>query len=369
MEYAFLDVLSNMGLGSSVDKTSFDKKIKDGQFNIVIDQARYPLFNIREIFNSYKLQPSYQRNRVWDKNRKSRLIESLIVNVPIPPVFLYETEINKFEVMDGLQRISTIVEFMNDEFELQGLEYWYELNGFLYSRLPEVIRNSINRRYLSATIILNESSNNQNSEDMKQFIFERLNTGGMELSPQEIRNAIFSGEFNKMLIEVTEMELYSQLVKLPIKDKIRMQDRELILRFFAYKSAYKNNLKVGTKEVLDLYAKKSRKLSELEVKEAKEYYLATIEAVDFLFKKSAFSKTLNSRFERMIYDTVMLAVSEIIDEYGEDKIYNSQNLIDKKFEYLNDNKEVFNGKYTAFSNVINRVDVFTRFLKENLSLE
>src|SRR5690606_36572657 len=125
----------------------------------------------------------------WDPKRKSRLIESLLVNVPIPPIFLYEIEYNKFEVMDGLQRISTIISFFKDEFKLDGLELWEELNTLYFSDLPEELRNSINRRYLSAIIILKESNKNKEKEaELKKFVFERLNTGGMELSPHEIRN-------------------------------------------------------------------------------------------------------------------------------------------------------------------------------------
>lgn len=354
------------------DINDLAEKISKGQFNVVIDQARYPLANIREIFNNYKLQPSYQRNRIWDKRRKSRLIESLIVNVPIPPVFLYETDYNKYEVMDGLQRISSIVEFMNDDFKLEELDTFPELNGYVYSKLPEVIRYSIDRRYLSATIILKETNRNLIiEEEIKQFIFERLNTGGMELSYQEVRNALYGSGFNDMIIHASDYSKFNDMTNIPIKSKSRMDDRELILRFFAYKSAYESHINLGTKELLDLYAKQARRLSNSQVEEAEDYFYSIIDIIYFLFGKNAFSRIRKFKFEKIVYDTLMLSISEIVDELGEDKLVASDysKLSERKFKFFLDNKALFNGKYTAFNNVIKRAESFKSFVIEELGFE
>ncbi|MFP7469984.1 DUF262 domain-containing protein [Niallia taxi] len=373
MDNNFIRVLSNYNDNVSRDINDLADQLGRGQFNIVIDQARYPIANLREIFyDNYKLQPSYQRNRVWDKKRKSRLIESLIANVPIPPIFLYETDYNKYEVMDGLQRISTIIEFMNDEFKVEGVESWPELNGYIYTQLPEIIKNSIKRRYLSATIILKETNHGLIiEENIKQFIFERLNTGGMELSPQEVRNALYSGLFNDMLIRAANYSKFQHMTNLSSKSILRMDDRELILRFFAYKSAYKNNIKLGTKELLDLYAKQTRQLSTNEIEDAEDYFYTVLDTIYYLFGRRAFSKTPKSKFERMIYDTLMLSVSEIIDEHGEDMLIRDEasELGIKKFTFFAENKSLFNGKYTAINNVIKRAEDFKSFLIEGLSFE
>ena len=107
------------------------------------------------------------------------------MNVPIPPIFLYENEYSHYEVMDGLQRMTTIYEFYQDKFALKGLEQWAELNGKVYSVLPEKIRQGIDRRYLSSIILLHESAKDQQkAQEMKQLVFERINSGGVKLDPK-----------------------------------------------------------------------------------------------------------------------------------------------------------------------------------------
>ena len=106
-------------------------KYKRGEIRIVTEQARYPIDSIETMLDSgkYKLDPEYQRRKRWDTARKSRLIESFIMNVPLPPIFLYEYSYAKYEVMDGLQRLTSIYSFYKGEFALDGLEYWVELEG------------------------------------------------------------------------------------------------------------------------------------------------------------------------------------------------------------------------------------------------
>ena len=158
MEFNYNDVLVKDKVEKSERNIYSEKEIiekyRTGQFRIVTEQARYPLAKLREIFEQYNLYPEYQRRRVWDKKRKSRLIESFIINVPIPPVFLYEYDFSEYEVMDGLQRITAIIDFFDNKYELEGLELWSELNGKCYNDLPDEIKRGIERRYLSAIILL-----------------------------------------------------------------------------------------------------------------------------------------------------------------------------------------------------------------------
>uniref|UniRef100_UPI004025E757 DUF262 domain-containing protein n=1 Tax=Ruminococcus bicirculans (ex Wegman et al. 2014) TaxID=1160721 RepID=UPI004025E757 len=178
--------------------TLINEKYMKGETRLVTEQARYPLPTLKELFSkesTYELQPDFQRRKGrWSIEKKSKLIESFIINVPVPPVFLYEVSFAYNEVMDRLQRISTLIDYYNDEFELTGLDQWAELNGMKYSELPEKIKEGIDRRYLSSIILLNESASNpQKAMQMKQLVFERLKTGGEPRSGQEIRNAIYNG--------------------------------------------------------------------------------------------------------------------------------------------------------------------------------
>src|SRR5438876_2355547 len=94
------------------------------------------------------VRPEYQRRLVWDRKKKSLLIESLLMNVPIPPVFLYESDLNRYEVMDGQQRLNTVMEFYENQFSLTGLETWDVLNGFTYAKCPPRIQRGLDRRRL-----------------------------------------------------------------------------------------------------------------------------------------------------------------------------------------------------------------------------
>ena len=116
----------------AVSESAINEKYVKGDVRIVTEQARYPRTPLRinpVRSSNYLLRPEYQRRHRWDLRKKSRLIESLIINVPIPPVFLYEYEFSKYEVMDGLQRLTAISEFYNNRFSLEGLEQWPELTG------------------------------------------------------------------------------------------------------------------------------------------------------------------------------------------------------------------------------------------------
>lgn len=347
------------------------EKYKKGGFRIVTEQARYPLANLKDIFEPYNLTPDYQRRRVWDNKRKSKLIESFIINVPIPPIFLYEYDFSKYEVMDGLQRLTAILEFFDDKFTLEGLDIWSELNGKKFSELPEEIRKSIERRYLSGIILLKETAKDEEQEKvMKRFVFERLNTGGIELSDQEIRNAMYPSELNEKISNMAESKVFRMLLgDLNDESYKRMEDCELVLRFFAYKSACKHSIAKTTKVILDLYAEKAKKFINQDVAILEKLFYDTINVVELMFGETAFrSDESSTKSEKMIYDTVMLCCAELIEE-GLDvsnRTFNSKLLIKEKFRCIKDNKDIFNGKYTSIRNVKERVELLKKVLRGQL---
>lgn len=352
----------------SFDEEEIVNKYRAGEYRIVTEQARYPLANLKDIFEEYNLTPDYQRRRVWDSKRKSRLIESFIINVPIPPVFLYEYKFSSYEVMDGLQRITAILDFFDNQFKLEGLDLWAELNGKYYRDLPEEIRTAVKRRYLSAIILLKETADNDTKEKlMKRFVFERLNTGGIELSPQEIRNALYTSDFNDRLIKMAESKPFRELWgKLEDDSYSRMEDCELVLRFFAYKSACKNKLAKSTIYILDLYAEKAKGFSSKDIDVLEQLFYETLEIVRILFGETAFKSDENSKkSEKMIYDAVMLCCAELIEEGYKEKLNKIEikNIAEKKYGIINENQKIFNGKYTSIRNVNERITIFKKFLR------
>jgi Protein of unknown function DUF262 len=168
-----------------VDDAELERLYDTGTARIVTQRNDFLLPNLLDSMERavyMNLNPPYQRRLRWDRTRKSKLIESLLMNVPIPPIFLYEVDLAKYEVMDGQQRLSTIREYFNNEFPLTGLEEWRTLNRRRYSQLPARIQSGLQRRSIAAIIVLSESSG-----DIKRFVFERLNTGGVRLNAQEVR--------------------------------------------------------------------------------------------------------------------------------------------------------------------------------------
>ncbi|MBP0022306.1 MAG: DUF262 domain-containing protein [Cyanobacteria bacterium SBLK] len=181
-----------------------DNRYEEEEQQLLIKINREKLLSLVEYMqeDNYMVIPPYQRRKRWSRQNQSRLIESLVINVPIPPILLYEKEYKSYEVIDGQQRISAIRDFYKNELELEleGLEIWPELNGRTYQKLPPKIKDGLNHRSILFVIILLDPDLESNEKlSLKQLAFERLNRGGIELSEQEVRNCLYDGNFNDAL--------------------------------------------------------------------------------------------------------------------------------------------------------------------------
>ena len=202
---------NNQITNSTPSDEEINKKYVDGEARVITENGsiKLPLLNGMFKTNNYILQPNYQRRITWNNKKRSKLIESFIMNIPVPPVFLYETDFGVYQVMDGLQRISTIIDFFDNSFKLEGLLEWNELNGRFYHELPQKIKEGIERRQLSVITLLKESAKNTEQEaNMKKMVFERLNTGGVKLEQQEVRNALYPGPFNDLCLELSKNDIF-----------------------------------------------------------------------------------------------------------------------------------------------------------------
>lgn len=201
-------------VSSVISDEDINSKYDKGEARIVTESGSIKLALISSTFSgsNYQLQPKFQRRITWDYSKKSKLIESFIMNIPVPPVFLYETDFNHYQVMDGLQRITSIMDFYSNKYPLESLTQWSELNGKYYRDLPQKIKEGIDRRQLSVITLLKESSSSKAQEEkMKKMVFERLNTGGVTLSDQEIRNALYEGNFNDLCIELSNYNTFKKV--------------------------------------------------------------------------------------------------------------------------------------------------------------
>ncbi|HEY7811129.1 MAG TPA: DUF262 domain-containing protein [Allosphingosinicella sp.] len=319
------------------DDRAINERYIRGEGRIVIESNREKLpgfVNQLKDPGYMDLRPFYQRRPRWDPKTQSLLIESFIMNIPVPPVFLYERDYNSYEVMDGQQRITAIRDFYGNTLKLRGLETWPELNGRTYLSLPEKIRAGIDRRSITSIVLLKESTESEEEASLlRETVFDRLNTGGIKLERQEIRNALYRGAFNNMLHEITrsdgfrevwgmprwvqgEIETNSQLVSDPFFAK--MADAEVALRFFALRHV--DHYRRGMQGFLDLYMRRATKFSDDDVAQLKDIYQRTLHLAREIYSDLIFRPYLatqekwDSKPHRAFQDAVMIGLSERLSD-------------------------------------------------------
>ena len=224
--------------GDSLEQNPYDpEKIK-------VRSDKIPVTLISQMIDDkdIDLNPDFQRNLVWDHVHKSRLIESILLRIPLPMFYFAEDEDGKLTVVDGLQRISTIKEFMDNKFPLNNLQYlqktcgdrYYESNGNKKGIDAKFFR-WFNLTTLSANIIDPTSP-----FKVKYDIFRRINTGGKPLNNQEIRNCLTGDALRDALKKMTALKEFKSATDNSIKSK-RMEDREIVLRFLLFYNMYEQN--------------------------------------------------------------------------------------------------------------------------------
>lgn len=298
--------------------------------NFLLPQLR-DLIDRREVLN---LRPEYQRRLRWTSVQKAKLIESLLLNIPIPPVFLFEGEAARYEVMDGQQRLNAVHEFIAGDFALSGLTVLEPLNGLRYSLCPPRIKRALDRASLSAIVLLLESEPEKvdgalKMTDIRRFIFDRLNTGGTKLNPQEIRNALNPGNFNKAIVDLTRDRLFTQVFGIPPyvevdpneyyenptrrKNKLyaSMGDCQLVLRYFALKDAA--NIRGSVKAMLDRAM--DQNVADADVEPLKTEYRDRFKFLYDVFDGKPFALLPDEkgiiRISAAIYDASMVAANEL----------------------------------------------------------
>ncbi|WP_066383001.1 MULTISPECIES: DUF262 domain-containing protein [unclassified Anabaena] len=324
------------------------------------------------------VRPFYQRRTRWDETMQSRLIESFLINIPVPPIILYEKEFNCYEVMDGQQRITALRDFYDNRLKLTGLELWRELNGRTYANLPAKIRAGIDRRSISSIVLITESASNpEEAFLLKQLAFERLNTGGVALSRQEIRNCLYSGKFNQLLLELANNSIFAEAWGIPIDDEKqrnknnlykKMEDAELILRFFALRHV--NDFRRGMEGFLDLYMIKSLNFTDEDVNILKNIFLQTINLAHQIYSANLFkpfdptTETWKEKAYKAYYDAVMVGFSR--------HLANADILVQKKLIVIEETKrlvredksKLFTGGGRTHSDIKESIRLFDEMLSQ-----
>jgi len=330
------------------------------------------------------LNPDFQRNEVWNEEKKSRLIESLILKIPLPMFYVSADENNVLYVVDGLQRLSTIRDFVlgkkyletleseykGEGFKLKNLEFWgTKFNNTNFKSLPTHIYNRILETEFTFTII-----NPGTPEEVKRNIFKRINTGGEPLTQQEIRHALYIGSSTEFLLLLSKKESFLKATERSVKSE-RMMDRELILRALAfmvrnYNSYPKNN-------DMDNFLSDTMRIINV-FNPIRELNKADIKFKDSIIKSNESLMETNVDMLAEKFEIAMNRAYEFFGEHSFRKSYSGKkrtpinkglfevwcnifsNMSNYQFEILSKNKESFMEDYINLLNDDNFIIVISR---------
>lgn len=357
------------------------QKIREEQDDGYSDDS---LFNIkpwgadlsfRELIQRYEedelVKPELQRNYVWDRREASRFIDSLLLGLPVPSIFLAQTADEKLLIIDGFQRIMTVRDYLRGIFsgdeKIFALSRTEKINarwrGKQFSELTETEQRRIKNTTIHAIIFAQQKE--PASDDTSLFqVFERINTSGRTLTAQEIRNCVAQGRLNSLLFKLNNYPTWRALFGSPTPEP-RMRDMEYILRFFALTS---HEFKAGTPErlslrrYLDLFIKNNANISDKEAGSMEKRFCSAIDMAQALFGDYAFhnvSPTDSSRFVPKFNPTIFDSIMAAIDS----SIFRGINPIDspadQKLKLLMDNKY----KFVISHETMRRTSIDTRFEK------
>ena len=264
------------------------------------------------------LVPSFQRRYVWNTKKASKLIESFLLGLPVPQIFLFRQEDTQdLMVVDGQQRLKSINYFFKERYEdgsrfsLVGVKSQWE--GKVYSDLSEQDKRKFKNSILRATIF--EQTDPADNSSVFE-IFERLNTGGMALTPQEIRNCVINGPINKFLENLNKNAQWRKLLGKPDPDS-RMKDIEMLVRFFALYENWAEYTK-PMKDFINTYMEGRKDITEEKQNELSQLFQNTINFIFSELGENAFR--IKSGINVAVFDSVMTSISLI----GTNKITNAK---------------------------------------------
>lgn len=231
----------NESFGTEQTEVEEDDETPYDPDKIRVDTKPFSLHQIYEMIRrgDINLTPDFQRNLVWDNQRKSRLIESILMRIPLPMFYFAQDEEGRISVVDGLQRLNTIREFMNNELVLKNLEYLDDkCGGKVYTHKdPKKAIDAKYFRWFNMTQITVNVIDPSSPFKLKYDIFRRINTGGQPLNAQEIRNCLSSDALRKALREMANLNSFKEATGWSVKD-VRMESQELALRFILFHKKY-----------------------------------------------------------------------------------------------------------------------------------
>jgi hypothetical protein len=295
-----------------------EAQIVEKQRDVDYDTKEYP---VETVVDKYSIGlatdeneifiPDYQRDLSWDKRRQSRFIESVLIGLPVPYVFVADVSTAdkteaRLEVVDGSQRIRTLYEFMKNRLALVGLKKLDSLNGFKFSDMPPARQRRFARRTLRM-IELTEKAD----EEIRRDIFERINTGSDELREMEKRRGIRPGPMTDFLSECAKLEIFQRMVPIAAAAAKRREREELVLRFFAYLDRY-GLFKHSVVKFLDEYLKDMNSKG-VDGEVLKHKFVRMLEFVEGYFPLGFKKASTHTVVSRIRFEAIAVGVALALD--------------------------------------------------------
>ncbi|MFJ7639413.1 DUF262 domain-containing protein [Peribacillus sp. NPDC097225] len=279
--------------------------------------------------NEFEIDPDYQRLFRWSEEKESRFIESLILEMPIPPIYVVEKQEGIYELMDGLQRISSYLHFRGalevkedrDKYlRLSGCDIVKELNGYTFEELPKVLQIKLKRNFIRVEIIRKGSD-----QRLRYYMFKRLNTGGELLSEQEIRNCtirLLDNKFNDFIINLSQDTHFQNCIShLSEEKKEQKVDQEYVLKYFAFKNSrdqYKKNITPFLTEYMEKVSDPTQEGGiKFNFEEEEIVFRSTFAVLDKALGENAFDRVnQNGNFVSSLspthYDSITIGIQTLI---------------------------------------------------------
>jgi len=268
----------------------------DLAIDAIVTQIKSKILFLRPLSD----RPKFQRQYVWPDKLASKLVESILLNVPIPPCYFSENDENELDVIDGQQRIYSLYRFVENQFSLRELDALPEFNGKQFFQLPSKEQRRIRTYTLRCVVVTNESH-----PEIKFDVFERLNTSTMPLSAQELRNCVSRGALNDLLAELSFDEKWLGIRGRKFPDK-RLADEEIILRYFSFRMQGVDHYRTPLKNWLNETARMGRRLSEHEISGLRGNWNSALEvALTWFDEKDCFRRPGGRAINRALFDLIM----------------------------------------------------------------
>jgi len=335
-----------------LNEAEFEQTLKEGK-SIEIPSTKRRVYTdqgdpeIESLYGKYKrgklvIQPDFQRRFVWDAKKSSRLIESALLDIPLPVIYLFEEKDGKEYVIDGQQRLTAFFSFIDGrfpeerDFKLTGLKVFTELNRKSFKELDEELQDKI--RYCKIRTI---TFRKESGTDLKFEVFERLNTGAVSLNDQELRNCVYRGPYNELLKQLSKDADFMYLIGLKKPDK-RMKDVELVLRFAAFYHSTYLNYKPPMRKFLNHDMEKYQYISEMEAIKLRNAFKNAVTIIKSLLDNHAFKRFYRGdernpngywepkKFNASLYDILMYSFAN----EDKNKVYQNLDAIREALIYL-----------------------------------